>query len=153
MNYYCMYLQIIFNPLIVQWLLYVPPVLTFWISTFCPHCVFMCFVWIWEQTAIISLCSINWLVFISDTERVYCAVRSAHSVFMCFVWIWEQTATSSLYWLVFRRVRKITKKRLVASLCLSFRLSTWKNSAPTGRIFMKYGIRAFQNLSRKFKFY
>jgi len=26
----------------------------------------MCFVWIWEQTAIISLYSINWLVFITD---------------------------------------------------------------------------------------
>jgi hypothetical protein len=24
-------------------------------GTFCPHSVFMCFVWIWEQTAIISL--------------------------------------------------------------------------------------------------
>ena len=28
-------------------------------STFCPHSVFMCFVWIWEQTAIISLHNIN----------------------------------------------------------------------------------------------
>jgi len=42
---------------------------------FCPHSVFMCFVWIWEQTAIISLCKINWLVFINETESVYCAVR------------------------------------------------------------------------------
>jgi hypothetical protein len=32
-------------------------------STFCPHSVFMCFVRIWEQTAIISLYKINWLVF------------------------------------------------------------------------------------------
>ena len=32
---------------------------------FCPHSVFMCFVWIWEQTAIISLYSINWLVLYS----------------------------------------------------------------------------------------
>jgi hypothetical protein len=32
-------------------------------STFCPHSVFMCFVWISEQTAIISVYSINWLVF------------------------------------------------------------------------------------------
>ena len=37
--------------------------LTFNNYTFCPHSVFMCFVWIWEQTAIISLYSINWLVF------------------------------------------------------------------------------------------
>ena len=27
----------------------------------------MCFVWIWEQTVIISLYSINWLVFIAET--------------------------------------------------------------------------------------
>ena len=36
----------------------------------------MCFVWIWEQTAIISLYSINWLVFITETECIYCAVRN-----------------------------------------------------------------------------
>jgi len=89
-------------------------------STFCPHSVFMCFVWIWEQTAIISLYSINWLVFITETECVYCAARTGslytasltfsnstfcpHSVFMCCVWIWEQTAIISLYsinWPVF----------------------------------------------------
>ena len=76
-------------------------------STFCSHIAFMCFVWIWEQTPIISLYSINWLVFITETECVCCAVRSTfcpHSVFICFVWIWEETAIISLYstdWLVF----------------------------------------------------
>ena len=50
--------------------------LTFSNSTFWPHSVFMCFVWIWEQTAIISLHSINWLVCITETECVYCAVRT-----------------------------------------------------------------------------
>jgi hypothetical protein len=40
------------------------------------HSVFMCFVWISEQTAIISLYSINWLVFITETDCVYCAVRT-----------------------------------------------------------------------------
>ena len=50
--------------------------LTFNNSTFCPHSVFVCFVWIWEQTAIISLYSINWLVCITETECVYCAVRT-----------------------------------------------------------------------------
>jgi hypothetical protein len=45
-------------------------------STFCPHSVFMCFVWIWEQTAIISLYSINWLGFVTVMECVYCAVRT-----------------------------------------------------------------------------
>jgi hypothetical protein len=50
--------------------------LTFNNSTFCPHSVFVCFVWIWEQTAIISLYNIIWLIFITDTECVYCAVRA-----------------------------------------------------------------------------
>ena len=36
----------------------------------------MCFVWIWEQTAIISLYNINWLVYITETECVYWAVRT-----------------------------------------------------------------------------
>ena len=54
--------------------------LTFSNSTFYPHSVFMCFVWIWEQTAIISLYNINWLVFITETECVYCAVRSTSYV-------------------------------------------------------------------------
>jgi hypothetical protein len=35
----------------------------------------MRFVWISEQTAIISLYSINWLVFITEVESVYCVVR------------------------------------------------------------------------------
>jgi len=50
--------------------------LTFNNSTFCPHIVLTFFVWIWEQTAIISLNSINWPVFIAETESVYCAVRT-----------------------------------------------------------------------------
>ena len=36
----------------------------------------MCFVWISEQTAIISLRNINWLLFITEKESVYCAVRT-----------------------------------------------------------------------------
>ena len=87
--------------------------LTFSNSTFCPHSVFMCFVWISEQTATISLYSINWLVFITETQCVYCAVRTGslctasltfsnstfcpNSVFMCFVRISEKTAIISLY--------------------------------------------------------
>jgi hypothetical protein len=35
----------------------------------------MCFVYISEQTAIISLYSIKWLVFITE-ESAYCAVRT-----------------------------------------------------------------------------
>jgi hypothetical protein len=54
--------------------------LTFTNSVFCPHSVFVCFVWISEQTAIISLCNINWLVFITETECVYCTVRTECSI-------------------------------------------------------------------------
>ena len=52
--------------------------LTFNNSTFCPHTVFMCFVWISEQTSIISLYNINWLVCIIETQCVYCAVRTGY---------------------------------------------------------------------------
>jgi len=71
-----------------QWSLNVPPVvtvctasLTFSNSTFCPHTAFMCFLWISEQTAIISLYNINWPVCITETECVYCAVRTE---LLCF---------------------------------------------------------------------
>ena len=73
----------------------------------CPHSVLMCLLWIWEQTAIISLYRINWLVFITETECVYSAVRTGSLNIVqviCFVWIWEQKAIISLYrinWLVF----------------------------------------------------
>jgi hypothetical protein len=36
----------------------------------------MCFVWISEQTVIISPYSINWFVFIIEAVGVYCAVRT-----------------------------------------------------------------------------
>jgi hypothetical protein len=61
---------------IIAVIIFLQPSLTFKISTFCPHSVFMCFVWISEQTAIISLYSINWFVCITETECVYCAVRT-----------------------------------------------------------------------------
>ena len=45
-------------------------------STFCPHSAFMCFVWISEQTVIISLHSFNLSVFETEAESVYCAERT-----------------------------------------------------------------------------
>jgi len=38
----------------------------------------MCFEWIWEHTASISLFNLNWLVVIAETESVYCAVRTEY---------------------------------------------------------------------------
>jgi hypothetical protein len=67
---------------------------------FYSHNVFMCFVWISEQTAIISLDSINCLVSITETESVHWAVRTesltpirvnlslgfAHTVYLCVLY-------------------------------------------------------------------
>jgi hypothetical protein len=66
-----------------QRLLYLPPFLTLKISTFCPHSVLLCYVWVWEQTTIISLYSIKWLVFINETESVYCAVQTGFGCNEC----------------------------------------------------------------------
>jgi len=40
----------------------------------------MCFVWMSEQTAIITLYSISLLVFMTEAESVYCAVRTGSFV-------------------------------------------------------------------------
>ena len=45
-------------------------------STFCPHTLFMCYVWISEQTVIITLYNNNWSVFSKEKDCVYCAVRT-----------------------------------------------------------------------------
>jgi hypothetical protein len=78
-----LYVHCFSQSLFKVYFLHVLAVLTFTNSALYPHSVFMCFVWIWEQTAIISLYSINWLVFITKTECVYCAVRSAHTGYLC----------------------------------------------------------------------
>ena len=41
-----------------------------------PTTVFMCFVFIWEQTATCATYSMNWLVFITEMKSVYSAVRT-----------------------------------------------------------------------------
>ena len=45
--------------------------------------IYICFVLILEQTAIISFYSINWLVFITETECAYCAVRTEYIYVLC----------------------------------------------------------------------
>ena len=43
---------------------------------FCPHSAFLCFAWIAEQRAIISLYNINLSVFVTEAESVYSAIRT-----------------------------------------------------------------------------
>ena len=53
----------------------------------------------------------------------------------------------------FAKLRKATIS-FVVSVCLFVRPSTWNNSAPSERIFMKLCIREFfENLSTKMKFH
>jgi hypothetical protein len=49
---------------------------------------------------------------------------------------------------------EMAKDYKLCHVCLSVRPSAWHNSAPIGRIFMKFDIRVFfENLSRKITFY
>ena len=70
----------------------------------------MCFVWISEQTAVISLYNINWLVFITEMECVYCAVRTGCLYIiqvMCFYGSENKQRlfpyTALIEWLIFTR--------------------------------------------------
>jgi len=47
-------------------------------SSCCPHDAVMCFIRIWQQTAIISLYKISWLVFITEMGSVNLAVRTEY---------------------------------------------------------------------------
>jgi len=38
--------------------------------------LYLCFVYIWEQTSTCATYIINWLVFITQMKSVYCAVRT-----------------------------------------------------------------------------
>ena len=59
------------------------------------------------------------------------------------------TSKYSYFLAAFVKLRNAT-----VSFDMSVCLSAWNNSAPTGRIFMKFGISLiFENLSRKFKFH
>jgi hypothetical protein len=51
------------------------------------HTVFICFVFIWEQTATCVASSIKWLVFITEMKSVYCAVRT--KFLNKAVWAWS----------------------------------------------------------------
>ena len=99
-----------------------------------PHSIFMCFVWICEQTVIISLYNYNGLVFITETECVYCAVRtgslyiilrSAHTVYLCVLCgsenkqrLFPYTALTDWFLGTFAKLRKATAS-FVVCVCVS----------------------------------
>jgi hypothetical protein len=113
----------------INWLVFITYTECLLRGTFCPHIVFMCFVWIWEETAIISLYSINWLVFITETECVYCAVRSAYTVYLCVLCGSEKKqrlfhCTALTNWLVCKPLGRLRKASVsfIMSVCPSVRL-------------------------------
>jgi len=116
----------------VRWLLYAPPGLIRSEILHSSHTMYWtCFMWISEQTAIISLYSINWLFCITETESVYCAVRngslytillSAHTVYLCVLCgsqnkqrLFHYTALTDWFLGAFAKLRKC----LIASSYLS----------------------------------
>ena len=104
-----------YHPLKAQRLIYVPPGSALTNSTFCSRNVrvFMCFVWISEQTAIISLYNINWLIFITE-ECVYCAVRAGS---LCIVQI-----NLCIWSVMFLNTEKLTETfPWTYIVCFSFR--------------------------------
>jgi hypothetical protein len=46
------------------------------------YIVFMCFVWLSEETVPSHLCIFNRLVFVTEVESVYCAVQTAYNMNM-----------------------------------------------------------------------
>jgi hypothetical protein len=90
---------------------------------------------------------------------VKCAALSSSIIqVLCF---WDMNArliseqSYAIYDYLFKFLGAFAKfRKATISFVLSVRPSTWKNSAPTGRIFMKFDIWVFfENLSRKFKFH
>ena len=57
-----------------KWLLYAPTGVTLNNCTFCPHCIYVFWIYL-KQTLIFALRDINWLVFVTGMESVYWAVR------------------------------------------------------------------------------
>ena len=68
-------------------------------------------------------------------------------------WRWlYKPLTGPFLFLFLGGLAKLRTATVCLSVCLSVRPSTWNNSAPTGRICMKFDIWVFfQNLSIKFK--
>jgi hypothetical protein len=66
--------------------------------------------------------------------------------------MWEASGTIS-NWCYYKLSKIANSDYQLRNICPSLRQSGGNNSAPTGRILMKFHIRVFfENLSRKFKF-
>ena len=79
--------------------LYAPPVQHSTTVRFA-HIVFMCFAFIWYETATCATYNIKWLVFIAEMKTVYSALRTGYlnrAVFACSVSRAKQSITFMFY--------------------------------------------------------
>ena len=75
--------------------------------------LYLCFVFIWEQTATCATYSINWLVYITEINSVYCAVRTGslnkavcasylkthkRAVYNCFIIVYTPFMCFNSFW-------------------------------------------------------
>ena len=79
------------------------------------------------------------------TDDIYCAstCTPAHLYSLALLKVCKNSPSTSLNTFVvnFKALfAKLAKSGYLPSLCLSVRLSSWRNSASTRRIFMKFGI-------------
>jgi len=84
----------------------------------------MCIVWNTEQTAIISLYSINWLVCIAEMESVYCAVRTGYlTIIRVNICLWSVKIQIKKKNLTFRTLK--VRENVQLSLCV-IKYESWK---------------------------
>ena len=106
---------------------------------------------------------ISWIVSRCTQTIILCQamlIRLSKEIHICIYVLFEElqcfekvndTMLKLLGSRVFGLFRKTAKSDYqLRHVCLSVRLSAWNNSAPTGRIFVKFGMwRFFETLSKK----
>jgi len=94
------------------------------------HTVFMCFVFIWEQTATCATYSTNWLVFITEMKSVYSAVPTGSlNKAVCASCVSVNAFPDRHSWLVLGSNGRYHSRRTVHSFFLSLKMfhGGWRN--------------------------
>ena len=95
--------------------------------------IFMCFVFIWEQTATCATYSINWLVFITEMKSVYSAVRTESLHNICFFFKRLTVLSECLLHLLLTKVTQFTLCYCVCQNTVLRNITVFVNS-PAGQL-------------------
>jgi hypothetical protein len=88
----------------------------------------------------------NYDICLGDWQKLSVRMAGVHTEISDIQILYRKT-------LVLGAFANLQKKKKTIICAMHVRQSTWNNSAPTGRIFMKFDISVFiENISRKFKF-